>query len=56
MKKIGFIGVGNMGGTLAKVAKHYPGELLVSSRTLEKAEAFAKENGCFPMTLSLIHI
>ena len=50
MKKIGFIGVGNMGGTLAKVARHYPGELLVSSRTLEKAEAFAKENGCFPMT------
>lgn len=50
-KKIGFIGVGNMGGTLAKVAKaHIPCEnILVSSRILEKAQAFAEENGFVPM-------
>lgn len=47
MKTIGFIGVGNMGGTLALVAKDAVGAeaILVSSRTLEKAKAFAKEHG-----------
>lgn len=50
-KKIGFIGVGNMGGTLAKVAKEHIAceNILVSSRTLEKAQAFAGENGFIPM-------
>ncbi len=44
---IGFIGVGNMGGTLAKVAKNFIGSenIFVSSRCAEKAERFAAENG-----------
>ena len=43
MEKIGFIGVGNMGGALAQVAAKTvgPEHLLVSSRTLEKAQVFA---------------
>lgn len=41
--KIGFIGVGNMGGALARKAQG--GEILVSSRTMEKAQAFATEYG-----------
>lgn len=47
MDKIGFIGVGNMGGTLAKVVLHNVGteRLLVSSRTKERSEAFAAEYG-----------
>lgn len=47
MEKIGFIGVGNMGGTLAKVVLHNVGteRLLISSRTREKSEAFAAEYG-----------
>lgn len=51
-KKIGFIGVGNMGGTLAKVAKDHAGceNILVSSRTFEKAQSFARENGFTPMS------
>lgn len=50
-KKIGFIGVGNMGGTLAKVAKAHIAceDIFVSSRTLEKAQAFAKENSLVPV-------
>lgn len=46
MKKIGFIGVGNMGGALAARVIHDFSEekqILVSSRTLEKATAFAEE-------------
>ena len=46
MKKIGFIGVGNMGGALAaRVIHDFSAEkqILVSSRTLEKATSFAKE-------------
>ena len=41
MSKVGFIGVGNMGGTLAKVVLRNVGteRLLVSSRTKEKSEA-----------------
>lgn len=44
---IGFIGVGNMGGTLALAAarKVSPSEILVSSRTREKADAFAAKLG-----------
>lgn len=48
MSNIGFIGVGNMGGTLAKIAVRAIGAetVLVSSRTLEKAQKFAAETGC----------
>lgn len=48
MSKIGFIGVGNMGGTLAKVAVKALGaaSVCVSSRTPEKAQRFAEETGC----------
>lgn len=48
MKKIGFIGVGNMGGTLAKIAVKALGAeaICVSSRTPEKAQSFAEETGC----------
>lgn len=44
----GFIGVGNMGGALAKAAAKMlpPEQLLVSSRTTEKASAFAAQLGC----------
>ena len=45
---IGFIGVGNMGGTLAKVAKNFIGgeNIIVSGRNSEKTKLFAAENGC----------
>ena len=51
MNKIGFIGVGNMGGTLAKVAIRTCGgdSVFVSSRTMQKSQAFAQENGCLAM-------
>ena len=41
---IGFIGVGNMGGALARAAARAvdPGRIVVSNRTLEKAEALSK--------------
>ena len=44
--KIGFIGVGNMGGALARKAQGE--EILVSSRTMEKARAFASAYGYIP--------
>lgn len=46
--KFGFLGVGNMGGALARAAaKTLPGEeIAVSSRTMEKAQAMARELGC----------
>ena len=46
--QLGFLGVGNMGGALARAAaKTLPAEkIAVSSRTLEKAQAMAKELGC----------
>ncbi len=46
MKKIGFIGIGNMGGALAQVvSRSVPGKyILVCSRNMEHAEAFAEEN------------
>lgn len=52
MKRIGFIGVGNMGGTLALVAKESVGaaRILVSSRTMEKAEQFASAYGFTPLS------
>lgn len=51
MNKIGFIGIGNMGGTLAKIAIRTCGgqSVFVSSRTMEKARIFAEENGCIAM-------
>ncbi|MGI6013144.1 MAG: pyrroline-5-carboxylate reductase [Oscillospiraceae bacterium] len=44
----GFIGVGNMGGALAKAAGKtlMPEQILVSSRTMEKAAAFSAQLGC----------
>ena len=43
---IGFIGIGNMGGTLAKVAKNFIGgeNIIVSGKNTEKAKLFAAEN------------
>ena len=48
MMKLGFIGIGNMGSVLALCAKKsVPGvPILVSSRTGERAEAFALANDC----------
>ena len=46
MQKIGFIGIGNMGGALAQaVSRTVPGKyILVCSRNMAHAEAFAEEN------------
>ena len=48
MIRLGFIGVGNMGGALAKAARvNVPGEdILLANRTPAKAEALAAELGC----------
>ncbi|MCD7844872.1 MAG: pyrroline-5-carboxylate reductase [Oscillospiraceae bacterium] len=48
MYLLGFIGVGNMGGALARAtAKTVPGEqILLSNRTPAKAQALAQELGC----------
>ena len=47
MERIGFIGVGNMGGALAQAVLRTTDaqNVLVSSRTAEKAEAFAAKYG-----------
>ncbi len=44
----GFIGVGNMGGAMARAACRTldPSEVIVASRTTEKAEALARELHC----------
>ena len=49
---IAFIGVGNMGGTLARAAVESvgPEQVLVTSRTLEKAQRFAASCGCAAAT------
>lgn len=49
---IAFIGVGNMGGTLARAAVRSvgPEQVLVTSRTLEKAQRFAASCGCAAAT------
>lgn len=46
--KLGFIGVGNMGGALARAARRrLPGDCIrLANRTSEKAEALAKELAC----------
>ena len=48
MKKAAFIGVGNMGGALARAACRALGadQVVVTNRTLAKAEALATELGC----------
>ena len=48
MKKAAFIGVGNMGGALARAAVRALGadQVTVTNRTLAKAEALAAELGC----------
>ena len=53
---IGFIGVGNMGGTLAKVAKNFIGakNIIVSGRNSERTKLFAAENGCIAATNDII--
>ena len=56
MRRIGFIGVGNMGGTLAKIATRACGgqSVYASSRTMEKARLFAEETGCVAMRSAAI--
>ena len=48
MATVGFIGVGNMGGALARAAcKRVPGEqVFLANRTVEKARALAEALGC----------
>ncbi|MDE6589782.1 MAG: pyrroline-5-carboxylate reductase [Oscillospiraceae bacterium] len=48
MKKAAFIGVGNMGGALARAACRAvgPDQVVVANRTPDKAEALAAELGC----------
>jgi len=47
MNTFGFIGTGNMGGALAKaVAGKCPKEVILSNRTMAKAEALAEKLGC----------
>ena len=48
MYTFGFIGVGNMGGALARAVccKCPPERVLLSNRTAAKAEALARELGC----------
>lgn len=44
---LGFIGVGNMGGAVATAAcKEFPGDVIISNRTMSRAENLAKELGC----------
>ena len=48
MKKAAFIGVGNMGGALARAAVRAvgPDQVILANRTYEKAVALGKELGC----------
>lgn len=48
MATFGFIGVGNMGGAVARAVIRVTGPevVWVSSRTPDKAQSFARENGC----------
>ena len=48
MKKIGFIGAGNMGGAMIKAvcAENDPREVMITGLSLEKARAFAAPLGC----------
>ena len=48
MKKAAFIGVGNMGGALARAACRAvgPDQVVLANRTQSKAEALADQLGC----------
>ena len=46
MATVGFIGVGNMGGALARAACKRVSGVLLANRTVEKARALAEELGC----------
>ena len=48
MYLLGFIGVGNMGGALARAAcvKTDPARIVLANRTAQKAQALAEELGC----------
>ena len=48
MATYGFIGVGNMGGALARAVCRTaePDEIFLANHTLEKAKALAEELGC----------
>lgn len=50
MKRIGFIGCGNMGGTLAAAAAKTELAVFVSDASEEKAAAFAREHGATPLS------
>ena len=53
MMKIGFIGLGNMGGSLARLVaqdERYRNDLLLANRSLEKAEKIAAEVGGQPVS------
>ena len=53
MMKIGFIGLGNMGGSLARLVaqdERYRSKLLLANRSLEKAEKIAAEVGGQPVS------
>ena len=61
MKKLGFIGTGNMGGALilAAAKSNSENELLLSDKITEKADALAKKTGgkvCDNITVAAIHI
>ena len=47
MKKIGFIGAGNMGSALAKAAVRSGAEVYIYDKDTEKANAVAKELSAF---------
>ena len=56
MYRLGFIGVGNMGGALARaaVAQTSPKQILLSNRTADKAVALATELGCIAATAETV--
>lgn len=52
-KLLGFIGIGNMGGALARAAAAGidPGQIVLANRTQERAEVLARELGCLAASL-----
>ena len=53
--KIGFIGLGNMGGGLARVvARQKKHQILLANRSSEKAKQIANEVGGEPVTNEVI--
>ena len=49
---VGFIGTGNMGGALARVAAKTQSEIFLSDKAADKAEALAKELGARSVTMA----